>query len=328
MRRRLTFAFGVLAAVLLGGTLGYMFIEGWTWYDSLYMTVITVGTIGYEEVAPLSPVGRAFNMAVIFAGFGTMFLVVGTTVDFIFEGHWRQFVEGRRMNRRIDSLDRHHIVAGMGRVGSVVARQLADEGAPFIIIDKDKDVIELADEKDWIVLAADATDQDSLVQAGVERARSLVSTLDTDADNLFVTFTARSLNPDLFIVARSTHESNEDRLRQAGANRVITPNAVSGRRMATMVLHPVVSDFLDLVTHGEEVEFRLQEVVLGPQSQFAGKTIGESRVRDVTGAYVLAIQSPEGHVSTSPPADAMMNAHDKLVVLGTAEQLEALERTV
>lgn len=328
MYRRLLFALSVLGGVLVTGTAGYLLIERWSVLDALYMTVITVATVGYAEVQPLSSGGRIFTMVVIFAGFGAMFLFVGTVVDFVFEGHWREFVEGRRMRKLVESLHDHHVVAGMGRVGLVVAHNLADEGVPFIIIDKAREAIDLADENDWPILDGDATDQDTLVAAGIERARSLVSTLDTDADNLFVTFTSRALNPELFIVARSTHESNEKRLRQAGANRVITPNEVSGRRMSTMVLHPFVSDFLDLVSHGDDVEYRLQEVSLRPDSEFAGKTIKEASVRDATGAYVLAIKGQDGHINTNPPADSLMRPHDKLVVLGTRQQLDALMRSV
>lgn len=328
MYRRMVFAMSVLIGVLVVGTAGYVTIEGWSIFDALYMTVITVGTIGYGETHPLTQAGRAFTMLIIFAGFGAMFLFVGTVVDFIFEGHLRDLVEGRRMKRVIASLDGHTIVAGMGRVGSVVVRSLAEESVPFIIIDHSREAIDHADENGWPVLDADATDQETLIAAGVEKAKSLVSTLDTDADNLFVTFSARTLNPELFIVARSTHESNEERLRQAGANRVITPNEVSGRRMATMVMHPVVSDYLDIVTHGDDVEFRLQEVSVPSSGALAGKTIRDACIRDVTGAYVLAIQSPNGRINTNPPADAVMNASDKLVVLGTEEQLKALERAL
>lgn len=328
MLKRLTLALSALGAVLVGGTVGYMVIEKWPLFDALYMTVITVGTVGYAEIHPLSQLGRAFTMVLIFAGFGSMVLFVGTIVDFVVEGHWRDFVEDRRMSRIIDSLTNHHVVAGLGRVGSVVARSLAEEGVPFVVIDKDPEAAKEATKNDWPLIAGDATDQATLVAAGIEKARSLVSTLDTDADNLFVTFTSRSMNADVFIVARSTHESNEDRLKQAGANRVITPNEVSGRRMATMVLHPVVSDFLDLVTHGDELEFRLQEAELSGESSFAGKTIAEARVRDVTGAYVLAVKRSDGSVNTNPPADTVMQASDRLVVLGTEEQLEALMRSV
>jgi voltage-gated potassium channel len=324
----MVFAFTVLGGVLFGATVGYMLIEGWSLLDAAYMTVITVGTVGYAEVHPLSDLGRLFTMAVIFAGFGAMFLFVGTFVDFVFEGHWREFVEGRRMERAVASLENHNIVAGLGRVGSVVARSLAEEGVPFVCIDQDDDAIARADASGWPIIAGDATEQDTLVRAGIERASSLVTTLDTDADNLYVTFTSRSLNPDLFIVARSADESNEVRLAQAGANRVITPNEVSGRRMATMVLHPIVSDFLDLVTHGDEVEYQLREIRLAPGSPYAGKTIAEARVREATGAYVLAIQSREGKINTNPSPDSVMQPHDKLVVLGTEQQLEALTRSV
>ncbi len=324
MMRRLAIALGVLGAVIVAGIAGYVLIEGWSVLDALYMTVITVGTVGYSEVHELTSGGRVFTMALIFGGFGAMIFFLGTVIDFVVEGHLRGYVEGRRMEKRIESLTGHHIVAGLGRVGSVVAAMLEEEDGAFVVIDADEERVEYAREQGWLVVEGDATAEETLYQAGVERARSLVTTLDTDADNLFVTFTARSLSSDIFIVARSSHESSEGKLRKAGANRVLTPNIIGGRRMATMVLHPVVSDFLDLVTHGDKVEFRLQEVELNGGSPLVGKTISEASVRDKTGAYILAIQSPSGTVNTNPSSDTMLEVGDRLVVLGTSSQLRSL----
>lgn len=326
MTKRLMLAAGLLAAVLFGGTLGYMVIEHARAFDALYMTVITVGTVGYGEVIPLSEAGRIFTMFLIIAGFGILVFTLGTFIDFVVEGHLRGLLEGRRMHTSIDRLSGHHIVAGMGRVGSVVATALAEDGAPFVVIDTCPDCVERATEAGWLIIAGDATDEDVLRQAGVERAKSLVTALDTDADNLFVTISARSMAPDLFIVARSSHESSEPKLKKAGANRVITPNEIGGRRMATMILHPVVSDYLDLVTHGDELEYRLQEVEVGASCAFAGASIKQARVRDETGAYILAVQKADGRINTNPSSDTTLCPGDRMVVLGTAAQLEALVR--
>ncbi|MDZ4063790.1 MAG: potassium channel protein [Coriobacteriia bacterium] len=321
-------AFGGLSAVLILGTVGYVVIEGWVWFDALYMTVITVGTVGFREVHTLSRAGEAFTMMLILAGFGALMFAFGTFVDFVVEGHLRGYLEGRRMESRIKNLTGHHIVAGLGRVGSVVARALADEGASFVVIEHSDDNAERAAEQGWPVVNADATEESTLLAAGIERAASLVTALDTDADNLFVTFTARSLNPDVFIVARSSHESSEEKLRRAGANRVMTPNVVGGRRMASMVLHPAVSDYLDLVTHSDSVEYRLQDIEVGAGSAFDGKSIREARVRDSTGAYVLAVQTPGGPANTNPSPDTVMRAGDRLVVLGTSAQIQAVMQSV
>lgn len=324
MTRRLLIALALLAFVVLAGTVGYIVIEGADPFDALYFTVITVGTVGYAETIPLSGAGRAFTMGVLIAGFGALLFALGTFIDFMVEGHLKGFLEGRRMTSDIDRLNGHHIVAGTGRVGSVVARMLADENVPFVVLDNCVDCVEEARSNGWLVVQGDASDEDVLRAAGIERARSLITALDTDADNLFVTFTARAMNPDLFIVARSSHESSEAKLRRAGANRVMTPNVLGGRRMATMVLHPIVSDYLDLVTHGDSVEYRLQEVEVVRNSRFAGKDIRSSQVRDLTGVYILAVHSEDGGLNTNPAPDTVLNAGDRLVALGTFAQLQAL----
>ncbi|MDO8987167.1 MAG: potassium channel protein [Coriobacteriia bacterium] len=324
MFKRLAVAGGALVSVLVIGAVGYVVIERASFFDALYMTVITVGGVGFSETIPLSQSGRAFTMLLILTGFGAVLFALGTFIDFVVEGHLRDFVEGRRMQSGIERLSGHHIIAGIGRVGAAVARVLADEGAPFVIIEHDLDAAAQAKAEGWLVLVADATDEEVLERAGIRRAQSLVTALDADADNLFVTFSARAINPELFIVARSSHESSEAKLRRAGANRVMTPNVIGGRRMATMVLHPAVSDYLDLVTHGDGLEYRLQEIDVHGACAFAGNSIAQARVRDVTGAYILAVQGVDGVINTNPASDTVLCIGDRLVVLGTMAQLEAL----
>jgi voltage-gated potassium channel len=204
--RRLRFALAALAIVLVAGSVGYMLIEGWSPLDSLYMTVITVGTVGFSEVHPMSAPGRLFTMALIFIGFAS-------TSD-------------------------HHVVAGLGRVGSIVAEEFAERGLPFVVIDSDETTLQRARERDWMYVHGDASEEETLAAAGIPRAKSLVAALDTDADNLFVTLSARGMKPDLFIVARSTTASAEAKLLRAGADRVMTPTEIGGRRMAAMVVEP------------------------------------------------------------------------------------------
>ena len=268
MIRRLAIGLSLLAAVIIAGTLGYMGIEHWSVADALYMTVITVGTVGFREIHPLSRLGEAFTMVLILAGVAALGFALGQFVEFLLEGHLTGYLEGRRMDKRIAGLDGHTIVAGFGRVGKVVAHALADESSPFVVVDMSADAGEAAREEGWAFIQGDATEEDVLTDAGIARAGSIVTALSGDADNLFVTVTARALNPGIFIVARSAHESTEAKLLNAGANRTITPNVIGGRRMASMVLHPTVSDYLDIVTMGEGVEFRLQEIALTPSSCF------------------------------------------------------------
>jgi voltage-gated potassium channel len=324
MIRRFTWAIALLGGLFVVGTLGYMTIEGWNAFDSFYMTTITVGTVGFGEVHPLSQNGRMFTIFLIVAGVGALGFAFSQLVEFVFEGRIQEILEGRRMGRRLEGLEGHTVVAGFGRVGSVVARSLAEEGAAFVIVDLADESEVAARESDWLFVRGDATEEEVLEQAGIRRAGSIVTALSSDAENLFVTVTARALNPDLFIVARSSHESTESKLIKAGANRTITPNVIGGRRMASMVLHPTVSDYLDIVSSGEGVEFRLQEIELEPSSCFVGMSIAAARIREITGAQVVAILKADGAVDANPLASSILVAGERLVVLGTADQVAVL----
>jgi voltage-gated potassium channel len=327
MTRRIVWAFAALTAVVIVGTLGYMVVEGWPPLDSLYMTVITVGTVGFQEVHPLSDMGRVFTIALIFLGVAAIGFAFGQFVEFLVEGHLQSLWEGRRMIKRLDSLAGHTIVAGFGRVGSVVARTLAEEGAPFVVVDQSAEAQAFARDADWPFILGDATEEETLIAAGVERAGSMVTALSGDAENLFVTVSARALNPDIFIVARSSHASTEEKLRKAGADRVITPNVIGGRRMASMILQPAVNDYLDIVSGAGGVEFRLQEVELAPGSTLVGKTIAQARIREATGAQIVAILSKEGDVEANPSADTVLSQGERLVALGSRDQIALLAQT-
>jgi voltage-gated potassium channel len=317
-------AIALLGAVIVAGTVGYMLIEGWGLLDSIYMTVITVGTVGFREVHPLGSAGMLFTIVLILAGVGALGFAFGQLIEFIIEGHLNDILEVRRMEKRLAALDGHTIVAGLGRVGGVVARSLADDHAPFVVVDADESAIAVARESGWVFVHGDATEEDVLREAGVDRAGSIVTALAADAENLFVTITARSLNPRIFIVARSSHESTEPKLITAGANRVITPNVIGGRRMAAMVLHPTVADYLDLVSGAQGVEFRLQEVQLDGDSDFVGKSLREARIRESTGAQVVAILNPDGTVDANPSASTVLEPGQRLVVLGSVDQVAVL----
>jgi len=313
----------MLVAVLVGGTIGYMVIEGWNLLDSLYMTVITVATVGFREVHPLSEAGHWFTIFLVFAGVGGIAYSIGTIAEFMVEGHLLELLEGRRMAKRISELRDHYVVVGMGRVGSVVCRTLDEQGVPFIVVDQCEECVSEAEENGWMYLQGDATSEEVLAAAGVDRAKGLVTALDTDADNLFVALTARGLNPKLYIVARSSSLTSEAKILRAGADRVITPNVIGGRRMATSLLNPLVADYLDTVTHKDELEYRLEALHVSEGSELVGRSIGEARIRDIIGSFILAISS-DGAMDSNPSADRVLRAGDQLVVLGTRSQLDAL----
>jgi voltage-gated potassium channel len=323
--QRVAIAIAILLGVVIIGTLGYKLIEGWAWFDSLYMTVITIATVGFAEVHPLSDAGRAFTIGLIWTGILVQFVALAAIVDYLSGGQLVDTLEGRSMSRRIEGLRGHTIVCGIGRVGSVVARALAEQDSAFVIVDRSDEAAELCREEGWLLVKGDAAEEETLKDAGIDRAASVVTALDSDADNLFVTVTARALNPNLFIVARSSHESSEQKILQAGANRVITPNVIGGRRMAGMVMQPVVSDYLDLVAHGEGMEFRLQQYSVVPGSRLLGRTLSEARVRAETGAYVLGVRGQDGRIEANPDSGFRFSDGDQVVALGTEEQLAAFE---
>ena len=324
MFRRLLYAFWVFVVVLVVGSLGYVFIEGWKVFDGLYMTVITMGGVGYREIHPLSTAGQLWTMLVIVAGVGALGFAVVTVTDFMVEGHFSGFLEGKRMDKRIAGLNSHHVVAGLGRVGSVVAEEFEAAGLPFVVIDVDDAALVRARDRGWAWLQGDATEESTLLEAGIERAKSLTAALDSDAANVFVTLTARGLVPDLLVVARATTPSAEAKLLRSGADRVITPTEIGGRRMAAMIMRPMVVDFLDVVSHGHGTELKLEQITLSEGDPYVGCTIGEAHIRSRTGAYVLAVTAADGTESSNPSPETVLSAGDRLVVLGSEQQLLAL----
>lgn len=324
MFRRLLYAFSAFAAVLIVGSLGYVAIEGWRIFDGLYMTVITMGGVGYREIHPLSTAGQIWTMLVIVSGVGALAFAVVTVTDFMVEGHFSGFLEGRRMEKRIAGLSGHHVVAGLGRVGSVVAEEFQAARMPFVVIDISDTALAHARDHGWAWLQGDATEEATLKEAGLERARSLTAALDTDAANVFVTLTARGLAPDLFIVARAATPSAESKLRRSGADRVITPTEIGGRRMAAMVIRPMVVDFLDVVSRGQATELKLEQITLSEGDPYVGSTIGEAHIRSRTGTYVLAVAGSDGAENSNPSPETKLRAGDSLIVLGSEDQLRAL----
>jgi voltage-gated potassium channel len=324
MLRRLVYALGVFFAVLVVGTIGYSVIAGWSLFDGLYMTVITMGGVGYREIHPLSTAGQVWTMFVIFGGVGALGFAVITVTDFMVEGHFSSILEGRRMDKRIEGMSGHHVVAGLGRVGSVVAEEFDSQGSTFVVIDSDEAALERARERGWAWVKGDATEEQTLLEAGVKRAASLTAALDTDASNVFVTLTARGVAPRILIVARATTPAAEGKLLRAGADRVITPTDIGGRRMAAMVMRPEVVDFLDVVSRGQGLEMKVEQIVLQEGDPYVGVTIGDAHIRSATGAYVLAVRGGDESVNSNPSPETIMRAGDRLIVLGSEEQLLGL----
>ena len=319
---RLRLCVAALVGILVIGTLGYVAF-GFPVLDAVYQTVTTVSTVGFREVHPLSTGGQVFTMGLILVGVGTVLYSFTVLLEGVFEGQIQEVLGRRRMDRQIARMSDHVIVCGFGRVGRNLAQYVTSAGQDVVVIEQDP-ARAAAAEGSVHVVRGDATSDEILRDAGIERARVLVTALNTDADNLFVTLTARSLCDDLFIVARARVESSEAKLAQAGADRVVNPQRIGGSRMAAFVLQPHVVEFLDIVMHDGSLEFRLEEVPLPGGSPLAGKSIREAHIRDSTGALVLALRDAGGGFTTNPPPETVLHAGQILIAIGTEAQLKGL----
>ena len=322
--RRLRLALALLAGVFLVGTVGYV-VLGFSWLDAAYQTVTTVATVGFREVEPLDAAGKVFTILLILVGVGTALYTFSVVLEMLLEGHLSQLFGRRRMERQIAAMSAHVIVCGWGRVGRAIGDELHAAGAEMVAIDIDPTRVA---ESDVPTVVGDATEDRVLEHAGLRRARALIAALSTDAGNLFVTLSARSLRPDLFIVARARVEETEEKLRRAGADRVVNPQSIGGARIAAFVLQPNVTEFLDVVMHDRGLQFRLEEILVPPQSSIAGQSIRDAHLRDRTGALVLALRGEGGAFSTNPPPDTTIEPGQVLIAIGTPEELDALAETV
>ena len=318
--RRLRLGLAALLVVIVLGTAGYM-LFGLGALDALYQTVTTVTTVGFREVHPFSAGEKAYTIVLIMLGVGTALYTLTMFIETVVEGQVGDLVERRRMDRDIARMHGHVIVCGWGRVGSVVARQMASGGQDVVLVDNDP--ARLVDVPMPHVVG-DATDDDVLRRAGVERAAVLVAALSSDAASLYLTLSARSLNAGLRIIARARTGDAETKFLRAGADRVVNPQRIGGARIAAAATQPHVVDFLDVVMHDDEVEFRLAEVPVLDGSALAGRTVAESRAADATGALLLAMRRSDRGFVTNPSPDAIIRPGDVLIVVGTDLQLTAL----
>ncbi len=324
--RRVRNALLALGIIMVAGVLGYIFLEGWSFIDALYMTVITLTTVGYREVRDLDTIGQLWTMALLITGVGTLFYAAVTSVELAVEGAVRGYFERRRMTAEINKLNGHYILCGFGRVGRQVAREFTIEGFPFVVIDNAPGKIEECLAEDYLAMLGEASDDGVLEEAGIRRAKGLVAAVNSDAANVFVVLSARKINPSLHIVARASSDESAAKLEIAGADRTLSPYAVGGRRLASLATQPLVVDFLDVVTRGEKgIEFRLEEFDVPKKSPLANHTIAELQIGERTGAMVLAIRTSEGRFDTTPSAQDVIRTGDTLIVLGARDQVDRLE---
>jgi voltage-gated potassium channel len=318
--RKLTVSLVAMLLVLVAGTTGYMAF-GYGALDAIFQTVITVTTVGYGEIHRFNSGEKVFSIGLILVGVGTAAYTFSVLIESFIEGYLGGTYRRRKMDQQIAAMRNHVIVCGWGRVGRAIARNLHATLADVVVVDSDP--ARTATVGEAFVLG-DATDEDVLRSAGIDRARVLITALNTDADNLYVTLTGRSMCPNLFIVSRAASEQAVAKLQQAGSNRVVNPQDLGGARMAALAVQPHVAEFLDVVMHDGSLEFRLEQVEVPSRSPLAGETLRSARVHDRTGTLVLAMREPGGTFRTNPPPTAEIVAGEVLIVIGDAGQVAAL----
>jgi voltage-gated potassium channel len=326
--RRLLPAILLLLIVLFVGILGYILIERWTPLEAIYMVITTIFTVGFQEMHPLSPAGKVFTMCIIVGGVGSAIYAAGQVVEIIVEGEMSGYRKRKRMSKNVKEMKGHYIICGFGRVGHQVAQVFEASRIQFVVIDSKNETLDELEAKDFAGIIGDATNDNVLVAAGIHSAKGLVACSDSDVANVYVTLSARVLNPKLNIVARAGYHDTEKKLIMAGANRVISPYFISGVRMAALATQPIASDFLDLVTHGGQVDFSLFEITVREDSPLIHKSLAEANITNISGAMVLAIRKANGSFELQPKAVSKIESNDVLVVLGTQEQFATLEKMV
>jgi voltage-gated potassium channel len=316
----------VLLLIMIAGTIGYWVMYPVTLVDAFYMTVIAISTVGFREVFPLDPAGKLFTVFLILSGLGGMTFTLSYLFQFMIEGHLLGMVKRRHMEKSLESMKDHYIICGFGRVGEQIARDFEKAGRRFVVIDENPEALQRIERGSHLYVVGNATSDEILRKAGIERAKGLVAASDSDPDNVLTTLSARMLNPGIFIVARASCTDVFEKLYKAGANRVVSPYHSTGQKMAAMLIKPLVHEYLDSMAYGTDLEIRLEELELPEEAEIVGKTIHESAIRKRTGTTILAIKKGDGRILTNPEVSTILDPEDRLILVGTAEQLEEANR--
>jgi len=325
--RKILLVLSLFVGIILCGTFGYMFLEHLSFWDSMYLTIITIATVGYGDLVPVRSGGKVFTIFLLFAGAGLVMYTLSKITEAMVEGSLRRMLERRKMDKKIARLHDHFIICGFGRIGQVISEILEDAGRPFVVIERDPEVLREIDQLGYISVEGEAEEDEILHVAGIEKASGLIAVVSTDADNLFITLTARGLNPSLFILARSSgSKGTRTKLLRAGASKVISPYYIGARRMAQLLLRPTVTDFIDLAMYAGELGLKLEEILVSENAAFAGKNLMESGIRKRHDIIVVAIKRDAGDMLFNPKPDTMILPGDIMIVLGEADHIIALEK--
>jgi len=327
IRRELIGGVLALVSVMLIGILWYRLVEGWRWIDSVYMTAITLSTVGFMEVQPLGDRGRLFTISLIAMGLVSIGYIVNRFTDAIIEGYFQDELKSRRQRRLIETLSEHYIICGFGRTGRQIAYEFNAENIPFLVIDANAEVVQQAQQLGYIAIQGDATVDATLLEVGIERAICLVTAMPSDAENLYTLISAKTLNPKIRAISRANSEEAVQKLQRSGADAVVSPYITGGRRMAAAALRPQVMDFVDGIIAGADRTFYLEEFLIDSEScPLVGDSLHDAKLRSHSGALVLAIRRADGHLIGGPTADTVLMVGDTLICMGTTEQLRLLNQ--
>jgi voltage-gated potassium channel len=319
---------GLLISVIAGGTIGFEILEGWGFIDALYMTVITIATVGYQELHPLGESGRIFNMVLIFVGLGTTTYVAASVVQFMVEGRIREIMGRRRLDRKIDRLNHHYIICGYGRIGRMLCQTLRQKPVRLVVIEKSPDLIPALEKDEVLYIQGDATNEDVLKRACIERAQGLVAVLATDTDNVFLVLTARQLAPQLMIIARASREESMNKLRAAGANIVESPYELGALRLAQRIMRPAVTSFLEFAFSQSRKDIQLEQLVVSEASPLAHASLKDSGIRQNYNLIIIAINKPDGAMLFNPSFESVIIPGDTVIAVGEVENLDKLEKVL
>ena len=325
---RLRISFILLFAVIFAGTIGYSVFEDMPVFDAFYMTVITISTVGFSEIKPLSQVGRIITVIVIVSGISVLTYTLGQVARIFVEGELQSILGRRKLEKQISKLNDHYIICGFGRIGTIICRELSDEDIPFVVIEQDSEKIKQLEEDNFLYLNMDATLEEALLQAGIKKAKGIVTAVGSDADNVFITLTAKGLRPDIFVLARASDVQNESKILRAGASRVVCPYLFGGRRMAQILKKPTVVDFIDSAMMDSQLGLRMEEAVVGPASNLIGKTLIDSQIRQRFGVVIVAIKKPTSEMIFNPTPEEKLEFQDTIVVIGKKEDLKRMNEVL
>jgi voltage-gated potassium channel len=301
------------------GTLGYILIEGWNFSDAFYMTILSISTTGFQEVHPLSESGQLLTVFIIIMGLGALAYFVGRLVQVVIENY---LMRRRRMEAKLRRLKNHYIVCGFGRMGRNICEDLTEAGEKFVVIEQDQNRLPALDELGYLYVTGDAASDESLLKAGIQNANGLIAVVSSDAENIYTTLSAKSLNPNITVVARALQDESESKLKKAGADRVIKPYELVGHRMAQLVLRPGIEEFIDTVVRRGGKSIMMEEISVEQTSCLVGQSLRESPIRKELNIIIVVIHREDGELIYNPPSDVRIKAQDRMIAIGDRKQLE------